>query len=230
MRRFEDRLEAGRRVAALLNDYEGHDDVLIVALPRGGVPVAFEVARLLHAPLDVFLVHRLRIPGHRELAVGSVASGGVLMVNEAVADALGVDSDAIDELAAREQRELEAREHFYREGRALHDLVGRIAILVDDGLSTGSTMRVAAEAVHRLGPARVVVAAPVGPASTCAQLRREVDEVYCAATPEPFRAVGLWYEDFSPVDDAEIQRLLHEAIPFGAGRRGAHPARPHVLD
>jgi predicted phosphoribosyltransferase len=209
--RFRDRHDAGRAVARMLAPYAGRPDVLVLALPRGGVPVAYEVARALGAPLDVFLVRKLGVPGHEELAMGAIASGGVRVVNEAVVSSLRVPDAAIERVAAEEGRELERRERAYRDGRPAPPLDGREVILVDDGLATGSSMRAAAAAARAQGPRRIVVAVPVAAAETCRDLAREVDEVVCAVTPEPFYAVGMWYDDFDQTTDGEVRDLLARA-------------------
>jgi len=210
MRPFRDRTDAGRRLAVALSELE-IDRPVVLALPRGGVPVGFEVATRLGAPLDVFVVRKLGVPGHEELAVGAIASGGTQVINREVAVAYGIDESMVARIALREQGELERREATYREGRPPVEVTGRSAILVDDGLATGSTMRAAAQAVRRSGAGRVMVAVPVAPAETCDLLRRDADEVLCLETPEPFHAVGLWYLDFTPVDDEEIAELLRRA-------------------
>ena len=209
---FRDRREAGRRLAGELARYGGRDDVLVLALPRGGVPVGFEVAQALGAPLDVFLVRKLGVPGQGELAMGAIATGGVRVVNRDVVDALGIPSRVIDEVAAQEQQELERREQAYRGSRPPHDVVGQTAILVDDGLATGSSMRAAALALRKLGPRQLVIAVPLAAASTCEELRADADEVVCAATPQPFRSVGEWYQDFAQTTDEEVHDLLERAI------------------
>lgn len=208
---FRDRREAGRRLARELGEYSNRPDVLVLALPRGGVPVGYEVARALHAPLDVFVVRKLGVPGHEELAMGAIASGGVRVLNDDVVRMLDVPDAAIDAVARDEQRELERRESLYRDGRPPADVRGRTVVLVDDGLATGSTMRAAVKALRAQKPARIVVAVPTAAAQTCDQLRREADEVICPSTPEPFRAVGLWYEDFSQTSDDEVHELLAQA-------------------
>src|SRR4051812_45679611 len=208
---FQDRADAGRQLADRLKHYAGRDDVLVLALPRGGVPVAFEVAQALHAPLDVFLVRKLGVPGQRELAMGAIASGGVRVLNEEVVDALGIPDDIIAAVAAEERDELERREREYRGDRPPPDVRGRVVILIDDGLATGSSMRAAVAALRRLGPARVVVAVPIGAPETCALLQDEADEVLCGRTPEPFYAVGRWYDDFSQTTDEEVRELLERA-------------------
>jgi predicted phosphoribosyltransferase len=209
--RFKDRAEAGRVVAAYLERYEGNPGLLVLALPRGGVPVAYEVAQALHAPMELFLVRKLGVPGHEELAMGAIATGGVAVLNNSVVEGLGIPDEVVSEVAAREREELERRERVYRDGRPPPHVAGRIAILVDDGLATGSTMRAAVAALRGLQPSRIVVAVPVGSAETCMALRQEADEVVCARTPEPFHAVGLWYEDFRPTSDDEVRDLLSRA-------------------
>src|SRR5687767_11650714 len=199
--RFQDRYDAGRYLAFHLAAYGNRPDVLVLALPRGGVPVAYEVARALNVPLDVFLVRKLGVPGHEELAMGAIATGGIVVLNRELADDLRISADEIERVAAREVQELARRERAYRDGRPAPDVRGRTVILVDDGLATGSTMRAAAQAVRMQGPARTVVAVPVAAVQTCDEFRGEVDEVVCARTPLPFYAVGLWYDDFSPTSD-----------------------------
>jgi putative phosphoribosyl transferase len=208
--RFKDRFDAGRKLAGKLRGYASDPDVIVLALPRGGVPVGYEVARELNAPLDLFLVRKLGVPGHGELAMGAIASGGTRVLNEQVVRMTGMDDDSIARVAAEEQRELERRERAYRKDRPELDLRGRTAILVDDGLATGSTMRAAAFALKEMGPRRLIVAVPVAARETCDELRGEVDEVVCVLTPEPFLAVGLWYEDFAQTSDDEVRRLLDE--------------------
>ena len=209
--RFRDRSDAGRRLAEQLAEYADRADVRVLALPRGGVPVGWEVARALGAPLDVFLVRKLGIPGHEELAMGAIASGGVRVLNRQVVDTFSIPERTVAAVAATEQEELERREREYRAGRAAPDVRGRTVILVDDGLATGSTMRAAVAALRAQEPGELVVAVPVGAAETCSELAREVDRVVCAATPEPFLAVGLWYEDFAQTTDEEVRSLLRDA-------------------
>ncbi len=208
---FRDRREAGRLLAARLGSYANRPDVLVLALPRGGVPVAYEAARALHAPLDIFLVRKLGTPGQEELALGAIASGGVRVLNDDVLHALEITPEQVDRATERELPELERRERQYRAGRPPLNVQGRIVILVDDGLATGSSMRAAAAALHLLGPARIVVAVPVAAAATCERLRAEVDEVICLATPERFFAVGQWYHEFDQTSDEEVRNLLQEA-------------------
>jgi len=205
---FRDRVEAGELLAAKLAEYRDRGDVVVLALPRGGVPVAREVARALAIPFDVYVVRKLGVPGHEELAMGAIATGGVRQVNRNVVDALGIPGNVIDAVAERELLELERREQTYRGNRAPMPLTNKTVILVDDGLATGSTMRAAVMAVRQQQPARVIVAVPVGAASTCAELATEADDVVCVRTPDPFVAVGLWYRDFTPTTDHEVRALL----------------------
>ena len=205
---YRDRVEAGELLAAQLFAYRDRDDVVVLALPRGGVPVAREVSRALGVPFDVYVVRKLGVPGHEELAMGAIATGGIRQVNRDVVDALGIPANVIDAVTAREQRELERREQEYRGSRHPLSLAGKTVILVDDGLATGSTMRAAVMAVRQHQPSRVIVAVPVGAASTCADLATEADDVVCVRTPDPFVAVGLWYRDFTPTTDHEVRALL----------------------
>ncbi len=205
---FRDRTDAGRQLAARLPHYAGRDDVIVLALPRGGVPVGYEVAEALGAPLDVFLVRKLGTPGHEELAMGAIASGGVRVLNDQVVRMLRPAEEVIARVEAAERRELERREREYRGGQPPLDVRGKTVILVDDGLATGSTMRAAVAAVRKLGPARVVVAVPVGAAETCEEFEGEADEAVCAREPDPFYAVGAWYDDFSQTTDEEVRDLL----------------------
>jgi predicted phosphoribosyltransferase len=216
---FEDRADAGRRVAQELSTYAGRDDVIVLGLPRGGVPVAFEVARALRAPLDVFLVRKLGVPGHRELAMGAIASGGVRVLNLDVVRSLGIPPEAIEMVAGSEEEELERRERTYRGNRPPPDVSGCTAILVDDGLATGASMRAAVAALRERRPARIVVAVPVAPAETCATLETEIDDVVCVATPRPFMSVGAWYRDFSQTTDDEVRALLRRAEEMLPGAR-----------
>jgi putative phosphoribosyl transferase len=206
--RFRDRFHAGRRLAAALQPYVGRPNLLVLALPRGGVPVGYEVARALNAPLDVMLVRKLGVPGHEELAMGAIASGGIRIVSDDVVTALGIPERVIASIAANEEEELERRERSYRDDRPPLEVKGRTVILVDDGLATGSTMRAAAAALRAQHPERLVVAVPVAPPETCASLRNEVDDLVCARAPEPFFAVGNWYDDFSQINDEEVRQLL----------------------
>jgi predicted phosphoribosyltransferase len=205
---YRDRAEAGRVLASLLTVYANRPDAVVLALPRGGVPVAFEVARALAVPLDVFLVRKLGVPGHEELAMGAIATGDVRVLNDDVLRTLKVPAQAIEAATASQQRELERRERAYRGDRPPPDLRGRTVILVDDGVATGSTMRAAIAALRRQELAHLVVAVPTAAPVTCQELAAEADEVVCAMTPEPFYAVGLWYDDFSETTDEEIRDLL----------------------
>jgi len=214
--RFHNRAEAGRRLAAELQPYAGRDDVVVLALPRGGVPVAFEVASALAAPLDVFIVRKLGLPGHEEFAMGALASGGVRLLNDRVVALYGLSQREIDRVTATEQAELERRERCYRGDRPFPDLRGRIVILVDDGLATGSTMRAAVEALRLEGPKKIIVAVPVSAAETCDSFGDIADEIVCVMTPEPFHAVGLWYDDFSQTTDEEVHDLLDRARAHAA--------------
>jgi predicted phosphoribosyltransferase len=214
---FQDRFDAGTTLATHLAAYAGRNDVVVLALPRGGVPVGFEVAKALQAPLDVFLVRKLGVPGREELAMGAIASGGVQVVNEDVVEALDVPPERLAAVAAAEEQELERRLRAYRSDMPPPDVKGKIAILVDDGLATGSSMRAAVQALRRLDPARVVVAVPTAAAETCERLAAEADEVVCASTPRPFHAVGLSYRDFAQTTDAEVSDLLRRAASGAAG-------------
>ena len=211
MRAFSNRAEAGQLLAEKLLNYANRHDVIVLGLPRGGVPVAFEVAQRLHVPLDVFIVRKLGVPGFEELAIGAIASGGVRVVNEDVARALPNVDEIIKSVTARETAELERREQSYRDGRSAPDLRGKTVILVDDGLATGATMRAAVKALRQREVAKIVVAAPVGAPETCREFEDEVDEIVCAMAPEFFQAVGQYYEDFSQTTDEEVRELLARA-------------------
>ena len=210
--RFVNRNQAGKLLAAMLTRYAGRADTVVLALPRGGVPVAFQIARALNAPLDVFLVRKLGLPGQEELALGAIATGGVRVLNRDVVDYLALPEQVIDTVAQQEQKELERRESLYRGDRPPPEVHGMNVILVDDGLATGSTMFAAVTALRKLEPGRIVVAVPVAPASTVRQLETEVDEVVCLFTPEPFDGVGRWYEDFSQTSDNEVRALLERSV------------------
>jgi putative phosphoribosyl transferase len=212
-RPFADRRAAGRILSGQLISYAGRDDVIVLGLPRGGVPVAFEAAQALNAPLDVFLVRKLGAPGHEELAMGAIASGGVVVVNEEVVRALRISADTVMAEVESERKELTRREAIYRGGRRPLDVRRKIVILIDDGLATGSTMRAAVTALRQKEPARIVVAVPVGAASTCAEFRLIADDCVCAIAPENFRAVGLWYDDFAQTLDDEVCDLLTRVTP-----------------
>jgi predicted phosphoribosyltransferase len=212
---FDDRRDAGVALAAELTRYRGRDDVVILALPRGGVPVAYEVARSLGAPLDVMIVRKLGVPGQEELALGALASGGIRVLNHGIIRALGIDEGDIEAAARREQHEIERREHTYRGDRPPPELAGRVVIVIDDGVATGATMRAAVAALRQREPARLIVAVPTAASDSCDRLRREADEVVCLATPEPYIAVGRWYRHFDQTGDNEVRELLAKA---------AHPA------
>jgi predicted phosphoribosyltransferase len=209
---YTNRREAGVVLALRLTHYEGRDDTVVLALPRGGVPVAFEVARALKAPLDVFLVRKLGVPGHSELAMGAIATGGVRVLNSDVIEWYRVPSSAIEQVARDEEAELQRRERAYRSGRAPLALAGHVVVLVDDGLATGSTMKAAVQAIRAHRPSRIVVAVPVGAPDTCREFAHLADEVICARIPDPFSAVGLWYRDFTPTTDAHVRELLQAAL------------------
>ena len=209
--RFRDRREAGRALAEELTAYAGRNEVVVLALPRGGVPVAYEVARRLQAPLDVFVVRKLGLPGHEELAMGAIASGGTRVLNEDVVGGLGIPASVVDAVARMEQEELERRERLYRGDRPVTPVAGQTVILVDDGLATGATMRAAVEAIRQRGPERIVVAVPVASPQTCAEMAAVADEAVCALQPPALQAVGQWYEDFSQTDDTEVRALLEAA-------------------
>ena len=206
--RFRDRFQAGRELGAALLNYAGRPNLVVLALPRGGVPVGYEVARLLNAPLDVILVRKLGVPGHEELAMGAIASGGIRIVSADVVNTLGIADRVVADVVAEEEEELQRQERVYRDRRPAPLVAGATVILVDDGLATGSTMRAAAAGLRAQGPELLVVGVPVAPPETCASLRREVDDVVCALVPEPFFAVGNWYEDFSQISDEEVRQLL----------------------
>lgn len=210
MQLFKDRRDAGRQLAQKLSSYADRSDVVVLALPRGGVPVAYEVALALNAPLDIFLVRKLGVPGHEELAFGAIASGDVRVLNEEVVWTLDIPSEAIDAVAQRELLELERRERTYRGDHPVPEIRDRTAILVDDGLATGASMRAAIEGVRAKHPAKIVVAVPTAAPETCEMFESEVDEIVCAITPEPFYGVGQWYQDFSQTTDEEVRKLLEQ--------------------
>jgi len=221
MWQFNDRLSAGLQLAETLSFLKHEPGVLVLALPRGGVPVAYEVARAIDAPLDIFIVRKLGVPGREELAMGAIATGGVLIINQPVVDMLTISQDVIHAVAARELKEIKRREKAYRGDRSPPAIAGRLIVLVDDGLATGSTMLAAIRAVRQLGPRQIVGAVPVAPPSTCEELRSEVDQMICLYTPEHFFGVGQWYRDFSQTSDDEVVHLLslarsaREAGPAG---------------
>jgi predicted phosphoribosyltransferase len=209
---YQDRHDAGKRLAELLRVYAHRPDVLVLALPRGGVPVAYEVARALNAPLDVFNVRKLGVPGREELAVGAIASGGIRVVNEDVMHALHIPEQVVEKIAAKELGELARRERLYRDGRPAPDVKGRTVILIDDGLATGATMRAALRALRQQQPARLIVAVPVAAPSTCFEMRDEANDVICAHQPDPFFGVGWWYRNFEQTSDQEVHDLLAQAV------------------
>ena len=211
MAKFRDRRNAGRILARELLAYASRSDVTVLALPRGGVPVAYEVALALNAPLDIFIVRKLGMPGHEELAIGAIASGGIQVLNEEIIFTLGIDREVINKVSQRELRELERREHSYRGDRPAPDVRDRTVILVDDGLATGASMRAAVAGLRTRHPVRIVVAVPIAAPETCEAFASEVDEIVCAITPEPFYGVGRWYEDFSQTTDEEVRILLDQA-------------------
>lgn len=215
---YQDRSDAGRRLAARLAHHAGDPSLLVLGLPRGGVPVAAEVAEALGAPLDVYVVRKLGVPGQRELAMGAIGSGGVRVMNERVLLAAGVVPEEIEEVIREEERELERRERALRGDRPAPQVEGRTIVLVDDGIATGSTMRAAIAALQARGAGKVVVAVPIAASETCAELAEEVDEVICAATPDPVRAISLWYEDFEQTSDAEVRELVERAAYRDAER------------
>jgi putative phosphoribosyl transferase len=208
---LRNRTEAGQLLAKKLTAYANRSDVLVLGLPRGGVPVAFEIATAINAPLDICIVRKLGVPGHEELAMGAIAMGGVMVLNEEVVRGAKIAQPIIERVAAREKRELARRDRLYRGDRPFPELRGLTVILVDDGIATGSTLQAAIAIVERQQPKSIVVAVPVAPQSTCDELKGQVDEVVCLMMPEPLRAIGLWYDDFLPTSDAEVQDLLARA-------------------
>jgi putative phosphoribosyl transferase len=211
-KQFQDRIEAGRLLAKRLKaTYADRSDVLVLGLPRGGVPVAYEVAKVLHAPLDICIVRKLGVPGNKELAMGAIALGGIMVMNENLVKSLTISQKAMAKVVATEQQELERRDHLYRGTRPVPDLSHRTIIIIDDGIATGSTLKAALSIIKQQQPERIVVAVPVAPPQIRQQLKREVDEVVCLLTPEHFYAIGPWYNDFSPTTDAEVSNLLQQA-------------------
>jgi putative phosphoribosyl transferase len=208
---FQDRIQAGQVLAQKVSTAVGEPNPLVLALPRGGVPVAFEIAKALPADLDIFMVRKIGVPGHEELAMGAIASGETRVLNQSLIAHLGISPSEVERVTAREQREIERREQLYREGRPALPVKGRTVILVDDGLATGASMLAAARAVSTQEPKRIVVAVPVASREACEEFRHQVDLMICAATPEPFHSVGAWYEDFSQTSDAEVRQLLERA-------------------
>jgi len=211
IRGFYDRKDAGRQLATRLMPYANRPDVLVLALPRGGVPVGYEIARALHVPLDVIVVRKLGIPGHEELAMGAIATGGVRIINTTIIEQLGISSEMIDQVALYEQQELERRERLYRGDRPPYDVHNRIVILVDDGIATGATIRAAATAIRQQNPRRVIIAVPVAAFETCLEFAREGQELLCLLKPEVFFSVSSWFRNFAPTTDAEVRDLLAHA-------------------
>lgn len=226
-RLFRDRIDAGKSLARELTAYANRADTLVLGLPRGGVPVAYEVAVALHAPLDIILVRKLGVPGEQELAMGAIASGGVRVLNDDVVRMIGIPDSVIETVTAKERRELERRERLYRGGRATSAIQGKTVILVDDGIATGATVRAAIALVRQQRPAAVVVATPVAPASTCDELQAGVDDLVCVMTPKDFLAIGFWYEEFPQTTDDEIRELLDRAWrDHAASEQPAPEAQP----
>ncbi len=213
---FQDRKQGGEMLAGQLADYAGRKDVVVLAIPRGGVPVGAEVARALGVPLDIFIVRKLGVPGQEELAFGAISSGGVRVLDEDIARMAGVTTEEIESVTEREKKELERRERVYRGERAAREVKGKTVLLVDDGIATGSSMRAGIAALRRREPARIVVATPVAPASTCRRLRKEADEIVCVQMPETFHAIGEFYANFLPTGDEEVRALLEEVKPVPA--------------
>lgn len=211
MRRFRDRTHAGQLLAEALAPYADRKDLVVLGLPRGGIPVAFEVAKALDAPLDVFVVRKLGVPGHEELAMGAIGPEGRRVINHDVVDSMGIPDSAIDAVARKEEQELHRREEAYRDGRPAAEVQGKVAILIDDGLATGASMRAAIRALRAMEPSRIVVAVPTGSPDACASLEQEADEVICLLQPEAFMAVGAWYQDFTQTTDEEVRSLLARA-------------------
>ena len=208
-KQFRDRREAGRLLAKQLKlNYTNRPDVLVLGLPRGGVPVAYEVAKVLHAPLDICIVRKLGTPGHKELAMGAISTGGIMLLNEDLVRSLKISQKAIEQVAVKEWQELERRDRLYRGSRPVPDLGHRTIILVDDGIATGSTLKAALSTIKQQQPKRIVVAVPVAPPDVCKELKEEVDEVVCLLTPEWLYSISLWYDDFSPTTDEEVRNLL----------------------
>ncbi len=208
---FRDRKEAGKLLAAQLAAYANQQDVIVLALPRGGVPVGFEIAQALHVPLDVIVVRKLGVPGQEELAMGAIATGGICILNKDVVQFLNIPDEVIDEITAQELQELERREHLFRGERPAYDVGGRTVILVDDGIATGATMHAAVAAIKQRQPTRIIIAVPTAAPSTCDEFAAEVDELVCVIRPEPFIAVGYWYRQFSQTSDEEVRSLLERA-------------------
>jgi predicted phosphoribosyltransferase len=227
---FRDRSEAGKLLAKQLTAYTNQHGVLVLALPRGGVPVAFEVARALHVPLDVIIVRKLGVPGQEELAMGAIATGGVRILNNDVVKFLGIPDEMIDKITENEQLELERRERLYRGDRLAYDVRDRSLILVDDGIATGATMQAAVSALKQQQPARIIIAVPTAAPSTCDEFANEVDELVCVIRPEPFIAVGYWYRQFSQTSDEEVRSLLEQANHEFATSQPKRPKAPEIAN
>ncbi|RMF25328.1 MAG: phosphoribosyltransferase [Cyanobacteria bacterium J083] len=211
--RFRDRTEAGRLLAKILKPtYANQPNVIVLALPRGGVPIGYEIAKALNVPLDLCLVRKLGVPGHEELAMGAIATGGIMLLNENLVRSLRISPQAIQEVVIKEQKELKRRDQLYRGDRPAPDLTGRTVIIVDDGIATGSTLKAAIAAIKQQKPEKIIVAVPVAPPDVCQELKNEVDEVVCLLTPEWLYSISLWYDDFSPTTDEEVRRLLAETM------------------
>lgn len=208
--KFRNRTEAGQLLASQLTAYANAKDVLVLGLPRGGVPVAYEVAKALHLPLDICLVRKLGLPSNKELAMGAIGMGDVMVLNDDLVSWLGISREKIDRVAVQEKEELERRDHLYRGSRPFPDVRGRIIILIDDGIATGATLRAAIATMRKQQPQSIVVAVPVAPLSACDEFRAEADKIVCLMTPEPFHSISLWYEDFSQTTDEEVRKLLEE--------------------
>lgn len=225
---FHDRTQAGRQLATMLGAYAHRNDVLVLGLPRGGVPVAYEVAQALAAPLDIIVVRKLGVPYEPELAMGAIALGGIRVLNSEIVRGLGISPEEIESVAAEQQRELTRRERLYRGDRPIPDIRGRVVILVDDGIATGATIRAAVAAVRQQQPARIVIAVPVASAETCDALRKEVDELVCTLAPEALYGIGLWYERFPQLGDDDVRDLLARAwSPWGSGAHEPRHAQPY---
>ena len=222
---FLNRVDAGKHLAARLNAYANRADVVVLGLPRGGVPVAFEVAQSLHAPLDVCIVRKLGVPDRKELAMGAIGMGGVVVINPDVIESWRISQAELDRVVAEEQQELERRDRLYRCGRPAPVVKGKVVVLVDDGIATGATVKAAISTLQQHNPKRIVVATPIAPQSICEELEANVARVVCLATPDPFFAIGQWYEDFDQTSDAEVQQLLNiaEPAPVQAGRDLRYP-------
>lgn len=217
MRRFEDRTEAGWRLAEALQAYNRKRDTVVMALPRGGVPIGYEVAEALSLPLDIWLVRKLGAPGQGELAIGAIAMGGISYLNEDIVRSLGVRQQQVDDIIEKETRELRRRNEIYRSNRSPTPVKGKIVIIVDDGLATGATMHVAVESLRKAGAARIVVAVPVGPADTCDELKKIADEVVCLYKPAPFYGVGQWYKNFTQLEDGIVREYIERHILHNLG-------------